>query len=138
MLLWRPAAVSAGAVGALVGAELGIFGAFASGWTAAGLWAGAGVAAAADLLAGLLLAWAGPGRVPVTAAVVGWFAPVLVLSSGRAKGDVVVQGNARGWAFLLLGALAFVPGGVWGARRGRGAGPATEVPSATPDAGGDR
>lgn len=33
----------------------------------------------------------------------GWFAAVLAMASPRPEGDLVVPGDGRGWAFLLLG-----------------------------------
>jgi FtsH-binding integral membrane protein len=35
----------------------------------------------------------------------GWLLPVVVLAQGRAAGDVVIQGDVRGLAFLLAGVV---------------------------------
>ena len=77
------------------------------------------VAALLAALANPVLGYAG-GRVlrhPAGAVVPGllWMATIMVLSTQRAEGDVVVAATARGWSLIAIGAVGAVIGGVLGA-----------------------
>ena len=54
-------------------------------------------ALAVAVQAGARTRWGGTGL------AIGWFAAVTLASSRRREGDVLVPGDARGWAFLLGG-----------------------------------
>ncbi len=54
-------------------------------------------AVAVAVQAGARTRWGG------AALALGWFAVVTLASSNRREGDVLVPGDARGWAFLLGG-----------------------------------
>lgn len=86
------------------GAVAGVLGSFVHPVEAAGLPVGLLLAAATSVGAwvtcGLLL-----GRPGSAAAVLGWLVVVLLLSSRRPEGDLVVPGTAAGYAWLLGGLL---------------------------------
>jgi len=44
-------------------------------------------------------------RLGSTALALGWFVAVVLASSPRREGDVLVAGDARGWGFLVAGTL---------------------------------
>lgn len=77
------------------------------------------VAALLAALANPLLGYAG-GRVLRNSAgsvVPGllWLATIMVLSTQRSEGDVVVAATARGWTLIAIGTLGAVIGAVLGA-----------------------
>lgn len=102
-----------------VGVELGLIGAFLSlqSLHLAGLTVPVGpvLAVTANLLAGLWAVRITGNRSAAAAPALGWLLSVLLLSSSRGEGDVVITNSGEGVAFLLLGALAWVAAAV-GAR----------------------
>lgn len=49
-------------------------------------------------------------RLGSLASALGWFFVVTVASSRRREGDLVITNDARGWAFLLGGAIVLAAG----------------------------
>jgi len=95
------------ALALVVGAAAGLLGSYAQQYVAgSGRWP-VGVllalvltaAAAAAVRTGRSARWG------CMAAALGWFAVVTVAASQRREGDLIVPGDAKGWAFLLGGAL---------------------------------
>lgn len=89
----------------LLGAAAGVLGSFVHPMQVVGVPVGllCGLAlTAAAVATGGLLAGARTGAV---AAAVGWVLPVLVLSTRRPEGDLVVPGTAAGYLWLLGGTL---------------------------------
>ena len=101
-----PAAVRALllAAAALSGAVAGLLGSFVHPLSVlgapVGLVLGLALSAGVFVTAGLLL-----GRPAVVAAAIGWGAVVLLLSSPRTEGDLVVPASTTGYGWLLGGAL---------------------------------
>jgi hypothetical protein len=91
------------------GAVAGVLGSFVYAYEWHGLPVGLVVALAMSAgvfgTAGLLL-----GRRGAAAAAIGWVLPVLVLSSRRPEGDLVVPATATGYAWLLGGMALAVAG----------------------------
>lgn len=86
------------------GAAVGVLGSFVHPVEAAGLPVGLLLAVATSVgvwvTCGLLL-----GRAGCVAAVLGWLVVVLLLSSRRPEGDLVVPGTTAGYVWLLGGML---------------------------------
>ncbi len=80
----------------------------------------AGLAAALALttLWGLLLGRRPGPAVARTAGVLGWAVVVLLVSTPRPEGDVLVPGNGRGYAWMFAGLVLLVATVVLPARRG--------------------
>lgn len=101
-----------------VGVELGLIGSFLSLQTLhlAGLAVPLGpvLAVLANLVTGLWAVRITGNRSAAAAPALGWLLTVLLLSSSRGEGDVVITNSGRGVAFLLLGALAWVAAAVGG------------------------
>ncbi len=89
---------------ALAGAVAGVLGSFAHPDEVAalpvGLLLGLGLSVAVFVTSGLLL-----GRAGAAAAAAGWLGTVLLMSSRRPEGDLVVPATATGYAWLLVGTL---------------------------------
>lgn len=85
-----------------LGLAAGVFGAFFHGWLVPlGLLVSlVGLAAVLALAMAATSSRSGPAL-----AAVGWFLAVLVLSAARPEGDVVVDGTATGYGYLLLGSV---------------------------------
>lgn len=66
-----------------------------------GLLVGLGTTAAVCLLAG----WLVGNRLAVLAPAAAWFVPVLVLSTRRPEGDLVIAARPAGYVFLLGGSV---------------------------------
>lgn len=109
----------------LLGAVVGVVSAFSALHTVAGLWVGVAATTLAVLALSLLLADAWSSSAAPIAAGLGWMLCVGYFAAGRPEGDVVVPGSAQGYAFLLLGLVAFAPGIRLGMSRQR--------PAATPE-----
>lgn len=89
------------------GAVAGVLGGYAQQQVVGGEQWPVGVALGVGLIAGvavLVRASSGTAWVVLPLAL-GWFAVVLLLASPRPEGDVIVPGDRRGWAFLLLGTV---------------------------------
>lgn len=100
----------------LIGIQLGLIGAFLSVQVLhvgdVGLPIGPLVAVAANLFFGLWAAGITGNRSAGVAPAVGWLGTVLLLSTSRPEGDLVITNSGRGVAFLLLGALAWAAAAV--------------------------
>lgn len=94
-----------------IGVELGLIGAFLSlqVWHLQGVAVPAGpvVAALANLLTGLWAVRITGNRSAGIAPALGWLGTVMLLSTSRSEGDLVVTNSGKGVAFLLVGALAW-------------------------------
>ena len=93
------------AMAPVVGAVVGLLGSFAHAVVLARLPVGL---VCALLLSGATFVAAGlavRSRTGAAAAVLGWLLPVLLLSAPRPEGDLVVAGNASGYAWLLGGTV---------------------------------
>ncbi len=93
-------ALAAGAVTGLLGgyAQRQVFG---SGRLPVGVALGVGLVVSVTVL---VRAASGTPWVVLPLAL-GWFAAVLAMASARPEGDLMIPGDGRGWAFLLLGTL---------------------------------
>ena len=95
-----------------IGIELGLIGAFLSfqvlHLNGVPVPIGPVVAVVANLAAGLFAIRITRNRTAVMAPALGWLGIVLLLSSSRAEGDLVITNTGRGVAFLFLGALAWL------------------------------
>jgi Family of unknown function (DUF6113) len=94
-----------------IGVELGLIGAFLSLQVlhvlGVAVPVGPVVGVGANLGTGLWAVRLTGNRTAVVAPAVGWLAVVLLLSSSRSEGDLVITNSGRGVAFLLLGVLAW-------------------------------
>jgi hypothetical protein len=102
--------VAEAGVSAVLGVVVGAVAAFQALRTVNGIWVGVlvGVLAAACLSFGLARWWRSP--LAPGGATLGWFFTVFYLASGRAEGDVVVPGSARGYSFVFIPVLALALG----------------------------
>lgn len=98
--------VAASAALLVLGAVLGVLGAFLNAATPLGVPVGPVLAVVGNLAAGVLGTRGLGRRLGGTLPGVGWFTVVAVLGSLRAEGDLVVQGDGRGVTFIVVGALA--------------------------------
>jgi Family of unknown function (DUF6113) len=122
-----------GAYGALVafGVVLGLVGSFQFSWEFGG------VPVAAILLTALNFAffraagWAMAAKLGTVAVVVPWLIMVILLSSPRAEGDLIVTGTSAGWVFILGGAAAAALAIAWAPSPGRPPEPGGDPPLAT-------
>lgn len=89
----------------VAGATAGLLGGYAQQYTT-GAWP-TGVALGVLLAASVavLVRASARSRWGGTASAFGWFAVVVLAAAPRREGDLVVAADARGWSFLLLGAL---------------------------------
>jgi hypothetical protein len=103
-----------------LGLILGVVGAFhvPAGPRVAGLLLSVGVTVAVvgNVVAGLFGAAVTGSRLGAAVPLLGWILAVLPLSAQRSEGDLIIEGDAKGLAFLLLGTVSgAVPIGVAGA-----------------------
>lgn len=92
----------------LAGAAAGLLGSFVHAYTAYGVGVGLVVALGLSLSVLVTLGLATGGRRACVLAAVGWLAVVLVLSSRRPEGDLVVAGDGLGYGWLFGGTLVVV------------------------------
>ncbi len=110
-----PAFLTGAVYGALavLGAMLGVLGSFEFSWEAGGV----PVAAIAWSLVNLAVfrgaGWALRGKLGAVVPAVFWLIVVLVLSSRRPEGDLVVTGLTPGYIFIFGGAIAAVIAVSW-------------------------
>jgi hypothetical protein len=113
----------------VAGAVAGVLGSFVHPEEMAGFPVGLLVALALSagvfVTSGLLL-----GRRGAAAAAIGWVAPVLLLSSRRPEGDLVVPATTTGYLWLLGGTVLAVAGATLPYAR-----PRADEPSAAPGVG---
>ncbi len=117
---------------ALAGAAAGLLGSFGHALEPVGLPVGLlvgwGLSVAVFVTCGLVT-----GRPGAAAAVGGWLVVVLLLSTQRPEGDLVVAGSAVGYLWLLGGFV--LAGGCLVPRYARGGRPPTRLPSADAEDG---
>ncbi len=101
-----------------IGVELGLIGAFLAlevlHLSAVAVPVGPVVAVIGNVATGLWAVRITGNRTAAAAPALGWLISVLLLSSSRGEGDVVITNSGRGVAFLLLGAAAWVAAAVGG------------------------
>jgi hypothetical protein len=99
---------SGGAYGALValGLALGLVGSFQFSWDLGGVPVAAILLTAVNFAVFRTAGWAMAAKLGAVAVVVPWLIVVILLSSPRAEGDLVVTGTLAGWVFILGGAAA--------------------------------
>jgi hypothetical protein len=103
-----PGVTTGAAYGALVasGVALGVVGSFQFAWDLGGFPVAALALTIVNLVAFRAAGWAMAARLGAVAVAVPWLIVVIVLSSPRAEGDLVVTGTLAGWLFILGGATA--------------------------------
>lgn len=98
----------------ILGAVLGVVGAFLNAARPYGVPVGPVLAVVGNLGAGVLGTRGLGSRLGGALPACGWFTVVALLGSLRAEGDLIVSGDGRGVTFIMLGALAaaaaLVPG----------------------------
>lgn len=103
-----------------IGVELGLIGAFLALQVlhlfGVAVPVGPVVAVVANVTTGLWAVRLTGNRSAAAAPAVGWLISVLLLSSSRSEGDIVITNSGRCVAFLLLGAAAWVVAAVIGRR----------------------
>jgi hypothetical protein len=97
-----------GAYGALaaLGVVLGVVGSFQFSWELGGVPVAAIGLTAVNFAVFRVAGWAMAAKLGAVAVVVPWLIMVILLSSPRAEGDLVVTGTPAGWVFILGGAAA--------------------------------
>ncbi len=90
---------------AAVGTAVGLLGSFVHPLRLVGLPAGLGLGLVLSAVTFIAFGAMLRQRTGAAAAVFGWLAPVLLLSTPRPEGDLVVAGSALGYAWLLGGTL---------------------------------
>jgi hypothetical protein len=100
--------ITGAAYGALVasGVALGVVGSFQFSWDLGGVPVAALVLTAVNLAVFCASGWAMAAKLGAVAVAVPWLIVVILLSSPRAEGDLVVTGTLEGWLFILGGATA--------------------------------
>jgi hypothetical protein len=91
---------------AVLGVLLGLIGSFEFSWQAGSVPVAALVLTAVNLAVFRGAGWAMESKVAALVPAVFWIIVVLVLSSRRPEGDLVVTGTAAGYTFMFGGALA--------------------------------
>lgn len=106
----EPAFVTGAAYGflAVLGAILGVIGAFEFSWQAGPVPVAALAWTVVNIAAFRGAGWVMEGKLGVVAPAVPWVVVVLVLSSSRPEGDLVVTGTAAGYIFIFGGVIAAV------------------------------
>lgn len=101
-----------------IGIELGLIGSFLSlqvlHLAGVAVPVGPVVAVVANLATGVWAVRITRNRAAAAAPGLGWLATVLLLSTSRGEGDLVITNSGKGVAFLLLGALAWALAGAGG------------------------
>ncbi|MCO6006588.1 DUF6113 family protein [Actinoallomurus purpureus] len=92
----------------VLGVLLGLVGSFEFSWTAGSVPVAAILLAAADFAAFRFAGWAMESRLGVATVAVPWLIVVVLLSSRRPEGDLVVTGTAAGYIFIFGGSIAAV------------------------------
>jgi hypothetical protein len=98
---------------AVLGLLLGVIGSFEFGWSAGGFPVAALVWSLVNLAVFRAAGWALNGKLGATVPAVFWLIAVLVLSSRRPEGDLVVTGTTPGYVFIFGGAIAAVIAVSW-------------------------
>jgi hypothetical protein len=103
----EPAFVTGAAYGmlAVLGVALGVLGSFEFGWTVAGLPLAALGWSALNLVVFRGAGWAMRGKLGAVIPAACWLIVVVVLSSQRPEGDLVVTGTTAGYVFIFAGAI---------------------------------
>jgi hypothetical protein len=91
---------------AVLGAVLGVIGSFEFSWQLGAFPVAALAWTAVNVAAFRGAGWAMEGKLGVAAPAVPWLVVVLVLSSSRPEGDLVVTGTTAGYVFIFGGAIA--------------------------------
>lgn len=103
-----PGVITGAAYGALVasGVALGVVGSFQFSWDLGGVPVAALALTAVNLVVFRVAGWAVAAKLGAVAVAVPWLIVVILLSSPRAEGDLIVTGTLEGWLFILGGAAA--------------------------------
>jgi Family of unknown function (DUF6113) len=103
------------AYGALVasGVALGVVGSFQFSWDVGGVPVAALALTIVNLVVFRAAGWAMAAKLGAVAVAVPWLVVVILLSTPRAEGDLVVTGTLAGWLFILGGATAAALAIVW-------------------------
>jgi Family of unknown function (DUF6113) len=92
----------------VLGALLGLVGSFQFSWTFGGVPVAALVLSLIQFVAFRLAGWAMEGKLGVGAMAGPWLIVVVLLSSRRPEGDLVVTGSTAGYLFIFGGSIAAV------------------------------
>lgn len=106
----EPAFVTGAAYGVLIvlGAVLGIIGSFEFSWQLGAVPVAALAWTVVNIAAFRAAGWVMEGKLGVAAMAAPWLIFVLVLSSSRPEGDLVVTGTTGGYIFIFGGTIAAV------------------------------
>ncbi|WP_460354053.1 DUF6113 family protein [Actinoallomurus acanthiterrae] len=110
----EPGLVTGAAYGALavLGLFLGVVGSFEFSWTAGSVPVAAILLSLVEFAAFRFAGWGMSGRLGVAAIAVPWLIVVVLLSSRRPEGDLIVTGTTGGYVFIFGGAIAAVAAAV--------------------------
>ncbi|GAA4631402.1 hypothetical protein GCM10023196_060710 [Actinoallomurus vinaceus] len=97
---------------AVLGLLLGLVGSFEFSWTAGSVPVAAILLSLIEFGAFRLAGWGMEGRLGVAAMAVPWLIVVVMLSSRRPEGDLIVTGTTGGYVFIFGGAIAAVAAAV--------------------------
>lgn len=98
---------------AVLGVALGVFGSFEFSWTFVGIPVAALGWSAANLAVFRAAGWAMEGKLGAGLPAAFWLVVVVVLSSRRPEGDLVVTGTVAGYVFIFGGAVAALAAISW-------------------------
>lgn len=98
---------------AVLGVLLGVVGSFEFSWEAGSVPIAAIALAAVNLAVFRAAGWAMESRLGAVVPAVLWMIILLLLSSRRPEGDLVVTGTAAGYIYMFGGAAAAVVAIVW-------------------------
>jgi uncharacterized protein DUF6113 len=91
---------------ALLGVVFGVFGTFHYSWSLGWLPLGSLLLVAANFAVCRLAGRGLGGKLGATVPWAGWMVPVVVLSTGRPEGDVLIAGDLAGYLFIVGGMVA--------------------------------
>ncbi len=98
---------------AVMGVMLGVIGSYEFSWEAGGIPVAALAWSVVNLAFFRAAGWAVSGKLGATVPAAVWLIAVLVLSSRRPEGDLVVTGTTAGYVFIFGGALAAALAVAW-------------------------
>ncbi|MEV0399896.1 DUF6113 family protein [Actinoallomurus sp. NPDC050550] len=110
----EPGLVTGAAYGvlAVLGLLIGLVGSFEFSWTAGSVPMAAILLSLVEFAAFRLAGWGMSGRLGVAAMAIPWLIVVVLLSSRRPEGDLIVTGTTGGYVFIFGGAIAAVAAAV--------------------------
>lgn len=92
----------------VLGVLLGVVGSFTFSWAAAGLPMAAVLLAVVNFAVFRFAGWAMEGKLGAVAVAAPWLIVVVLLSSPRPEGDLIVTGTLAGYLFIFGGSIAAV------------------------------